>query len=1486
VLLQAAKNTATKQQRASKIIATAAEAPPIDNQIEEPEKPVEPVMDAKAKKRAELKRKAKERDQIRENKRLRECVLMKAEEDYQHEMAAQILRIKIERERERERVACVERQKWDVQTDDVEISHDCLRATKVGGSIAYDLITSGVEAEKGTHYWELLLEDIGQGLRFFVGVARPGLEPKGEYHKSPDAWFIRVRNGQRWGDCQYSQDIAGQYQKGDRVGLLLDMETGALFFYKNGERHGPGFPAGTIDGPVVVAMLLGGENYSARLRPTGEWDNELEQVKRLGWPADWEKHKEEMTGVASINKAIERRRATELTTSMNQQACAFALQAATDARAAVSAMLEGILPIFWEHRHHGMLEAYERAVTSSESAIATREDMGKFREGCSLALISAPGAQPRSTRVRLKADPVMTGKISATGIRGVQQPQLALMDPPLLQEGTRYSIEFDAHLSPPDPTLGDVAREDDQDRAVGVDAVSMLEAGEVVLVYRMYRNDGSWTYGKVIKCSGEPDSEDEGEYSQYSDYSDEEEAKEGEEGADKFDRVVVLIDEKGALKNIPQEWSTELKQLPLRQTPRFDGGELELAGVSEYDWWCKAVAHQATLSIEAVGPSPVETHHSFTCVWTEGLEGHCTRAHDCPSDKSPKEAQWFCRELRAIYDMPPPLPSCGHCAWVDPWTRGVMASAMDGQELRFGYLLHPLDEEEQPVFKCTARGYEGKYYVGKGQKVELEWAQNKMGLVVKPMESGNMIAASVAQACCEACERIRAQIETTKRLPSGATDEVHSIFESLDLKDWAFLHWRPSRGGLAEMAGAESKAQEAVARTRHCIEQAMGAEMAHLDAKLPHAATYPPVAWSMYSDRIALNENGTTATKMMEWDMEQEGENELEHEDWELLDGDQKGAMALIGSVCGEVTEADRRARSAGWWRTADLITSGDPMLHRGRYKWAVEILCKRVTGFYVGVVRDPRRSGLSTMMNWTNDDEQSQGMQSSPDGWFIHVVTGELWGNGKMGEDKAGGFLQGDRVGVELNLSDGSLVFYKNGVKHGPGYLPGSVTGPVVVAVQMMYKGQQAKLTTVTGNRRHCDLPFPPVQKEASDKDAHTERDTNRKLGTDYHRSLGLHVLRHDAWFRTKIHWAKLGTGQSKRVTLGKGMAMCKNRTPYQGEHCDDRTGLPRLALQLEKKKIKKEQYNNGVAKLTEGRCIHCHRDKESHGSSHPRQVAFKEGGDEVPDLLVSDDELVTGRHYYELQLLELPDKEEEIVAIMKRSEGGGKIVKGSKVEANFKNKGQYCPGQIVRARMNGLFDIDYDDGARETEIDPKLIRLVQEDIGVPRYNPYIGISKLGLHAMGDYTQEKSTDAWFMSTANGGLYGNGEQGGKKFGGFEQGDTVGLLLDLEDGSLIFFKNGVQHGEGYGPGSVKATESTPVTLATQMNWTETRVRILPNIAVPTEGEQQARRDAAVREEREKDMEAAERTLMAAEEQWSHAAEEEHKVRFKTPSIRST
>jgi hypothetical protein len=130
------------------------------------------------------------------------------------------------------------------------------------------LVTSGVELTVGKHYWEVvILKD--DGANSVVGVTRPNLDPNGNYAlaASTDGWFILPNSGSLWGNGKESDDAAGTIDEGDRVGVLLDLDEGSLRFFKNGVQHGPGFPAGSVTGPVVCAVQMFGISTSVRLLP-------------------------------------------------------------------------------------------------------------------------------------------------------------------------------------------------------------------------------------------------------------------------------------------------------------------------------------------------------------------------------------------------------------------------------------------------------------------------------------------------------------------------------------------------------------------------------------------------------------------------------------------------------------------------------------------------------------------------------------------------------------------------------------------------------------------------------------------------------------------------------------------------------------------------------------------------------------------------------------------------------------------------------------------------------------------------------------------------------------------------------------------------------------------------------------------------------------------------------------------------------------------
>jgi hypothetical protein len=139
------------------------------------------------------------------------------------------------------------------------------------------LTTTSTELTEGRHYWEveLLSENMGN---IFIGISRPNLDPRGRYfdRNCTDGWCIQAASGALWGNGKdlhtaYDDgDAAGGYKQGDRVGVLLDFNIGSLRFFKNGVQHGPGYPAGSVTGPVVAALQMIDRGQSVRLLPNAE----------------------------------------------------------------------------------------------------------------------------------------------------------------------------------------------------------------------------------------------------------------------------------------------------------------------------------------------------------------------------------------------------------------------------------------------------------------------------------------------------------------------------------------------------------------------------------------------------------------------------------------------------------------------------------------------------------------------------------------------------------------------------------------------------------------------------------------------------------------------------------------------------------------------------------------------------------------------------------------------------------------------------------------------------------------------------------------------------------------------------------------------------------------------------------------------------------------------------------------------------------------
>jgi hypothetical protein len=189
----------------------------------------------------------------------------------------------------------------------------------------------------------------------------------------------------------------------------------------------------------------------------------------------------------------------------------------------------------------------------------------------------------------------------------------------------------------------------------------------------------------------------------------------------------------------------------------------------------------------------------------------------------------------------------------------------------------------------------------------------------------------------------------------------------------------------------------------------------------------------------------------------------------ETLDGESMLVMAELKQYGSEI------ATTIGWWQIysepyvhlseggamatqrssahsgISLSTSSVELAPGVRYYWEVELLSED-TGIFIGVSRP------------NLDCESDYALGDCTDAWFLHAYDGTLFGNGKEGCDAAGAYKQGDRCGVLLDLVPdsfyrSSLRFFKNGVPHGPGYGAGSISGPVVHAVQMYLPNQCVRL-------------------------------------------------------------------------------------------------------------------------------------------------------------------------------------------------------------------------------------------------------------------------------------------------------------------------------------------------------------------------------------------------------------------------------------------
>ena len=132
------------------------------------------------------------------------------------------------------------------------------------------------ELTEGRHDWEVAIVDYMDGDLFFVGVCRPDADITASHFRQEHttAWLISDGGrlfGNGKGGGTYALVAPSVIVNGDRMGILLDLDDGSLRFFRNGVEHGPGYPAGSVTGPVALAAHMSHEGTALRLLPDAAW---------------------------------------------------------------------------------------------------------------------------------------------------------------------------------------------------------------------------------------------------------------------------------------------------------------------------------------------------------------------------------------------------------------------------------------------------------------------------------------------------------------------------------------------------------------------------------------------------------------------------------------------------------------------------------------------------------------------------------------------------------------------------------------------------------------------------------------------------------------------------------------------------------------------------------------------------------------------------------------------------------------------------------------------------------------------------------------------------------------------------------------------------------------------------------------------------------------------------------------------------------------
>jgi hypothetical protein len=167
-----------------------------------------------------------------------------------------------------------------------------------------------------------------------------------------------------------------------------------------------------------------------------------------------------------------------------------------------------------------------------------------------------------------------------------------------------------------------------------------------------------------------------------------------------------------------------------------------------------------------------------------------------------------------------------------------------------------------------------------------------------------------------------------------------------------------------------------------------------------------------------------------------------------------KLAWTRLGTTCEAEGAVLTKVRGGSYPRHATngrLLTTG---VHVWEYEFTSAAKANGNRTMYVGVAQE----GL---------DVEKGGHAKSGKAWYLRTDNGTLYGSGVAEPSDQTPvercFVVGDRIGVTLNLGDGSLAFSRNGALLAGGFPAGRIAGPVVGAVELLTVGQSLTLLKAT---------------------------------------------------------------------------------------------------------------------------------------------------------------------------------------------------------------------------------------------------------------------------------------------------------------------------------------------------------------------------------------------------------------------------------------